>query len=239
MHPDLERLLDLQEKDERLLEVDLRLKALLDDVAELDAAVARSRTEVEETRKALQASARRRDDLEAKVDGLRVLQDRRRQRLELAKTGREHQALLSELELARSILTKEEAEWFRAMEGAADLEGKVAAAEARMAELETGQGTDRDELASRVAAVERERDAALDERREAARGLSRPLLARYDRLRSAHKATPVVVPLHGNACGACYTAVPMSRRSHIRAGLLLDGCEGCGVILYAAEAIST
>ena len=63
------------------------------------------------------------------------------------------------------------------------------------------------------------------------------LLARYDRLRSGTQRGPVVVPLHGNACGNCYTAVPMSRRSHIRAGLLLDGCEGCGVILYSATEV--
>ena len=239
MHPDLERLLDLQEKDERLLEVDLRLKALLDDIASLDAELAKGRIEVEENRKAWHAGAKRRDELEAKVDGLRVLQDRRRQRLELAKTTRELQALTSELELARSILTKEEAEWFRVMEAASDLENKVTAAEARVAELESGQGSTREELAGRIAAVEREREAAAALRSEAAGALSRQLLARYDRLRSAHRTTPVVVPLHGNACGACFTAVPMSRRSHIRAGLLLDGCEGCGVILYAAEAIST
>ena len=239
MHPDLERLLDLQEKDERLLEVDIRLRSLLDDIASLDAELAKGRTEVEETRKAYQTSAKRRDELEAKVDGLRVLQDRRRQRLELAKTTRELQALTSELELARGILTKEEAEWFRAMEAASDLESKVTAAEARVAELESGQGSARDDLAGRIAAVERERESAAALRSEAARALSRPLLSRYDRLRSAHRTTPVVVALHGNACGACFTAVPMSRRSHIRAGLLLDGCEACGVILYAAEAIST
>ncbi|HEX9892916.1 MAG TPA: hypothetical protein VGA78_03285 [Gemmatimonadales bacterium] len=239
MHPDLEKLLDLQERDERLLDVDLRLKDLLDEVTALDAALARGRSEVEETRKAHQNGAKRRDELEAKVDGLRVLQDRRRQRLDLAKTNRELQALTSELELARSILTKEEAEWFRAMEGAAELEGRVTAAEARVAELEAAQGTAREELAGRIAAIEAERQAAAAERLVVAQGLSRPLLMRYDRLRSAHKATPVVVPLHGNACGACFTAVPMSRRSHIRAGLLLDGCEACGVILYAAETINT
>jgi predicted nucleic acid-binding Zn-ribbon protein len=45
----------------------------------------------------------------------------------------------------------------------------------------------------------------------------------------------VVVPLRGDACGACFTAVPRNRRSQIRSGALLDGCEACGVILYAAE----
>ena len=239
MHPDLEKLLDLQEKDERLLAVDLRLKALLDEVAALDAELARGRSEVEENRRQHQVGARRRDELEAKVEGLRVLQERRRQRLDLAKTTRELQALTGELELARSVLTKEEAEWFRAMESASDLEGKVGSAEARQAELEGGQEAARNELNQKIQAVEAERQEALRERQAAAKALSRPLLMRYDRLRGAHRTTQVVVALHGNACGACFTAVPMSRRSHIRAGLLLDGCEACGVILYAAEAVKT
>jgi predicted nucleic acid-binding Zn-ribbon protein len=57
---------------------------------------------------------------------------------------------------------------------------------------------------------------------------------RYDRLRRA-RAQSVVVPLSGDACGACFTAVPRNRRSQIRAGMLLEGCEACGVILYSAE----
>jgi len=44
-----------------------------------------------------------------------------------------------------------------------------------------------------------------------------------------------VVPLVGFACSACYSAIPLSRRGEIRAGLLVDGCEACGVILYAPE----
>ena len=85
------------------------------------------------------------------------------------------------------------------------------------------------ELTSRQANQGRASVAALDP--------TPALLARYDRIRSGTKRGPVVVALHGNACGACYTAVPMSRRSHIRAGLLLDGCEACGVILYAAAEV--
>ena len=43
MHPDLERLLDLQKRDLALAEVDARLKALLDEVASLDGELARAR----------------------------------------------------------------------------------------------------------------------------------------------------------------------------------------------------
>lgn len=237
MHPDLERLLDLQKRDLALAEVDARLKALLDEVASLDGELARSRAEGDEARKALAIGTKRREDLEAKVEGLRVLQERRRSRMDLAKTTREVQALTSELELARTVLAREEAEWFRTLEVTNGLEERVAAADARLAEAGAGQGSAREVLGSKIAEVEAERSAAAGARDQAAKALGRQLLARYDRIRSGTSRGPVVVPLHGNACGACFTAVPMSRRSHIRAGLLLDGCEACGVILYAAAEV--
>ena len=58
-------------------------------------------------------------------------------------------------------------------------------------------------------------------REDAARAVERSILARYDRLRSV-RTDAVVVALHGDACGACFTAVPRNRRAQIRAGLLLD-----------------
>jgi predicted nucleic acid-binding Zn-ribbon protein len=61
----------------------------------------------------------------------------------------------------------------------------------------------------------------------------KPLLQRYDKLRGSSQRTEVVVALAGPACGACFTQVPMSRRSLIRSGV--ESCENCGVILYSAE----
>jgi hypothetical protein len=235
MHPDLERLLDLQEKDLALLQVDTRLKALLDDLAGFDGEIARAETELTDTRRNLHSAVKRREEIEAKVEGLRVLQDRRRQRLELAKTPRELSALTNELELSRSVLAKEEAEWFRAMEATTGLEARAGELAGRIEELRAAQAGPREELAVQIAEVQAERELAQVARTASAVALAKPLLMRYDRLRS-NRRNDVVVALRGDACGACFTAVPMSRRSHIRAGLLLDGCEACGVILYSAGA---
>lgn len=232
MHPDLEKLLDLQTKDLALLEVDVELQALLDQVAALDDELARARQDVEGARRSAAAGAKRRDDLEAKVEGLRVLQDRRRQRMDLAKTARELQALTSELELARTVLAKEEAEWFRASEQANELAQNADAMAAAVEEADAAQQHARGELATQIAGVEARRTAARVAREASAAALAAPLRTRYERLRSV-RSTEVVVALRGASCGACFTAVPMSRRSHIRTGLLLDGCEACGVILFS------
>jgi predicted nucleic acid-binding Zn-ribbon protein len=45
----------------------------------------------------------------------------------------------------------------------------------------------------------------------------------------------VIVPLMGGSCGACHTTIPLNRRSQIRSGAVVDGCEVCGAILYPPE----
>jgi predicted nucleic acid-binding Zn-ribbon protein len=96
------------------------------------------------------------------------------------------------------------------------------------------QALRRAELAEQRAGLDAERAELLEQRESSAAQLERTLRIRYDRLRRA-RASAVVVPLSGDACGACFTAVPRNRRSQIRAGALLEGCEACGVILYATE----
>jgi len=59
-------------------------------------------------------------------------------------------------------------------------------------------------------------------------------LARYERIRRG-KAPLALYPLHGDACGHCFTAVPTQRRALIQRGASIEGCEACGVLLYAPE----
>lgn len=234
MHPELEKLLDLQTRDLALLDADLRLSAILEEQAQLDAELAAARTEVAAARTRHADAVKRREELETRIESFRTIQERRRQRLEMARGAREAQAMITEVEMARTVLVREESEWVKAAEAASDLERSVAALEERVAALETAQTADRERLASEQAALEGQRAQALAARQQVADTIDRTLRMRYDRLRSARTAA-VVVPLRGEACGACFTAVPRNRRTQIRAGILLDACEACGVILYADE----
>ena len=69
---------------------------------------------------------------------------------------------------------------------------------------------------------------------QAAEAVSPPLLGRYERIRRG-KAPLALYPLHGDACGHCFTAVPTQRRALIARGAPIEGCEACGVLLYAKE----
>lgn len=236
MSSELEMLLDLQRKDVILLEVDLRLKALVEELTALDQALIKAEGELAESRHDRTEMVRRQREVEVRIESYRLLQDRRRSRMEQVKGAREAQALTVEMEMARGVLLKEEGEWLKIAEQVQGYDERISNQEKALAELQTSQLSLREELADRQRALEAEREAALAAREASAVALSPTVRNRYDRLRSS-RTGDVVVSVHGVACGACFTAVPMSRRSQIRTGLLIEGCEACGVILYSTDSV--
>jgi predicted nucleic acid-binding Zn-ribbon protein len=234
MHPDLIKLLDLQTKDSTIAEVDARIAAVDGDVAALDQELERARGARDTAQRAADDGARRRDELETKIESYRQLQERRRQRLEFVRNPKEASTLMAEMDLARSVLAKEESDWVRSADTVETLQARVNEERQKMEAMDAEQATLRAGLASKRATFVSEREALVEDREGAANLLDRALRIRYDRLRRA-RATAVVVPLNGDACGACFTAIPRNRRSQIRSGAIIEGCEACGVILYAAE----
>jgi predicted nucleic acid-binding Zn-ribbon protein len=234
MHTDLAKLLDLQAKDGAVVEIERRLELLAQEAATLDALLQRTREGVESARRAAADSLQRREELETKIESYRILQERRRLRLEHVRNPKEASTLMAELDLARSVLAKEENDWVKSAELVNQLELKVGEEAGRMAELEAGQAPERARLAERRSALESERTTALEQREASAARIDRQLRTRYDRLRRA-RGGEVVVPLVNGSCGACHTTVPLNRRSQIKAGQVLEGCEACGAILYPPE----
>jgi predicted nucleic acid-binding Zn-ribbon protein len=234
MHPDLVKLLDLQNKDLALNETEKRLQALGDETVDLDQALQRARDTLEAARRAAIDGARRRDELETRIESYRTLQDRRRLRLEQVRNPKEASTLMAELDLARSVMAKEENEWVRSAEMVSQLELKAKNEERNFQAIEDAQAPERAQVADRRFRLEAERDDALRLREESASLIDKPLRLRYDRLRKT-RLGDVVVPLLGGACGGCHTSIPLNRRSQIRAGIVLDACEACGAILYPPE----
>jgi uncharacterized protein len=234
MNPDLEKLLDLQDKDVALLAVDQRLDAVLAEEQELDEAVRRAEAAVGVAQRGVAESIRRRIEVEGRVETYRKLQEGRRKRIEVSRPGKETSQLMAELDLSRQVLAREESDWFRAQEAVQAQEARVAEAEAQVEALKTGQVEARTGIAARRAELEAERAVALAARNQSADAVPKPLRSRYERLRGSRSAVAVVA-LAGDACGACYTAVPMNRRSQMRMTGAVEGCEACGVMLYYVD----
>ena len=234
MHPDLESLLVLQDADIAVASCDTRLKALEPETRALDEQIQAAERVVEQARAAIQAALDRRGGLEGKIQSYRTMQEQRRQRLEWVRGAKEASTLMAELDLARTVLAKEEAEFMRSGDAVGEAERKTAEAENALDNIREAQGVQREALAGRRQAIIAERESAVVAREAAAKAVNPTLLARYDRIRRG-KAPLAVFRLHGSSCGNCFTAVPTQRKALIQRGATIETCEACGVLLYAKE----
>jgi predicted nucleic acid-binding Zn-ribbon protein len=234
MHPDLVKLLDLQEKDLALVEVDTRLAGILGEIEQLDKQLAEAERTLESRRRSAAEALRKRQESETKIENYRRLVERQQARTDQLHGQREIQAAMVEMDLARSVLAKEENDWAQAGDNVIAQDAASRAAEEKLEEQRAGQAEVREALSQRMTVAQAEREKARAVREASGAEVERALRQRYERLRSGRVAR-VVVPLAGAACGACYTTVPLNRRSQIRSGAVIDWCESCGVILYYAE----
>ena len=234
MHPELTKLLDLQAKDLVLLEIDHRLATVLEEEAALDAVVERAGEGARQARKSAAAAAARRDEYEQRINTLKQQHEKRQQRLEFVRNPKEAAGLMAELDLARGVLVREEGEWVKLADQVKGAELRATQLEAEIAQVKEGQAEARTSLAARRSDIEHERGIAKQARDASAAEVDKGVRTRYERLRTP-KRSHVLVALVGATCGACNTAIPMSRRAAIKAGGVIDACENCGVILYHAE----
>ena len=234
MHPELEALLALQDKDIAVAGCDARLAALEPERRALDEQLAAAERGLAQAQAGIQAAVGRKGELEGKIASYRTMQEQRRQRLEWVRGAKEASTLMAELDLARSVLAKEEAEFMRSGDAVGEAERKAAEAERALDLVREQQAAQREALAGRRDAIAAERESAVAARQEAAQAVGAALLTRYERIRRG-KAPLALFPLHENSCGNCFTAVPTQRRALIQRGATIEGCEACGVLLYAKE----
>jgi predicted nucleic acid-binding Zn-ribbon protein len=108
-----------------------------------------------------------------------------------------------------------------------DLETGLADVEGRQTEARSVLDAERREIEGEISAARAKRD-------ETAQAVPRPMLSKYDKVRSRRRAE-TVFPLRGPSCSACDTAIPTQRRAAMAASGTVEMCEGCGALLYAAE----
>lgn len=228
----LEGLLALQEIDIRIVELENRLA----EIPKRRSEVSREITALEDERSRLAAGVERsRLDRRALETDLETRQEHRvryETQLNQVKTNVAYSALLTEIQTAKRAIGELEGQILDLMASREESERRIGEIDRELEGLrETAAGAleelDR-EAAEIGGALQADRA-----RREAALGIvDARFLRLYDRLRRARRF-PALVPLRGQACGACHNRMPPQVVQEIRHSGSLHVCEACGVLVYA------
>jgi predicted nucleic acid-binding Zn-ribbon protein len=232
VHPDLEALLALQERDKAVSTVKKAMDALLPVETALDEELGGATKALEDAERAAAAAETRKTEMEARIAGYKRMQEQRRQQLDYVRGAKEASALMAELDLARSVLVKEETEYLRSGDAIVEAQKRVKDAIKVHEAVVAKQTEARADLAVKRSELEQQLETAAAERDGATKDVKPALLTKYERIRRG-RAPAALYALHNDACGHCHTAVPLQRRVLIQQGQSIEGCEVCGVLLYA------
>lgn len=224
-------LLALQEKDTVVRLTRERLAKLQPQIDEMDAALAEVEAQLAAAQAARDAAESKRAELEERIESYRVMQERRKQKLEWVRGAKEASAIMAELDLARSVMVKEETEWIRSADKVQEAEHNLKAVKEVVERTREEQAQAREEVAARTAALEQQLEVAREEREDAAKIVDRRQLDQYQRILQG-RAPQALYPLRAGACGHCFTSVPLHRRQQIQTGSNVEMCEACGVWVY-------
>ena len=234
MHPDVQSLLAVQRDDLEVYALESRLAALAPRLAALENERARAAQELDRARKAIEADETRHREAMLKVDTHRQLVERSQRQYESVTSPREANAAMTQLEQTKRMADDSERDASQILGRISEMRHHVAELETALADVEHRQADTRAALDTERAEIEAEIAQARAKRDETARAVPKPMLAKYDKVRSRRRAE-TLFPLRGPSCSACDTAIPTQRRAVMAASGTIEMCEGCGALLYAGE----
>lgn len=234
MHPDVQALLAVQADDERIMGIERQIAALAPRLERLAREREQEERALDQARQALEAEERRRRDLETRLLHHRQLQERSQNQLNTITSPREAAAAMAQAEQTRRMVYDSERDVETLERRSSELRRSVEEREAAVAAVQQTQAEARASLDAERATLEEQLAAAHADREQKARVAPRSQLAKYDRILSKRRVQ-VLHPLRNGSCSHCDTVIPVQRRSAMAGSGNLELCEGCGMLLYAAE----
>ena len=230
MQNDVEVLLALQADDTEIFELERRLQALEPRMSELNRKREGAVVALNRAKAAVETEEKRQRELLTKVATHKQMQERNLAQFDAVKRLKEATAAMAQVESARRIIAEDESELQTISRRLVELRAAVEGHEATVATVETEQVTAREEIDLEQTEITESLETARRARNEKTAGVPRPLLGKYDRIRT--RRPKALYALRGDSCGNCDTAIPMQRRNLMAVNGALDVCEACGVLLY-------
>jgi len=161
-----------------------------------------------------------------------------RNRLSELKTNKEYQAHLFEIELARKKKDSIEENVLEMMERVEQNEQATKELEEQVKEAQNIFNVEKARLETQLANLANELADLEQQQKTLAETVEKPLLARYNRLKTMRKGY-AVAQLRDGACGGCQLQLPPQLVAEVKRGNELMDCSYCHRILYMAHHLET
>ncbi|MGH9668486.1 MAG: zinc ribbon domain-containing protein [Terriglobales bacterium] len=230
MHPDLEKLIALQQADVEIARLREEIETLPRRVAAIEATLAGTKAQIEKAQQALAANQSARRKLETEIQDHREKISKYREQSLAVKTNEQYKALLHEIEFAEQHIRAYED---KILEGMVDSEAREASLKAAEAELRAEMAEidkEKVEARARTAADEKQLEEWVRKREQLRAAIPDDYLGHYDRVVKLRKNA--VAEARAQKCMACNVLLRPQTYNELRSNEKLITCDSCGRIIY-------
>ena len=231
MRPDLEILLVLQDRDQKIKALQAQQKNLPREKKGLEDRLTLAKGLLEHAKQRLRENEVDRRKLQLEVEGKRANIVRFKNQQQQTRKNEEFQALSNEIKRFEGNIQDLEDRELELMESAEQLQGGALAVEKDFSKAEMTIREQLTKLEAGAVAVQERLGELQNDRSKQAGGLEPDLVELYQRL-FIKKGDAAVVPLEHEVCGGCHMKVPVQTVADVRAEQKIAQCPQCGRILY-------
>jgi hypothetical protein len=227
----IEKLLVLQDRDQKIRRVQGELAHLAPEREGLRAKAAATLTQLESLKTRAKQIESGRKRLELDVESKKQQIERYANQQLQTRKNEEYRALTHEIDACKADITKIEDQEIELMEQAEQVQKETSRISREAGETKKLVEDQVAQLDQREANLKQELAELLQGRAELAAGVEDSARVRYERLVRS-KGENVVVGVHSGVCGGCHMKLPPQILVLCMAGQEIISCPNCGRILY-------
>jgi uncharacterized protein len=234
VHSELEQLLILQDRDQKIRQIQTEIETVPLRRSSLEAQLAASRASVEGLKQKARQVEIDRKRLELDVGTRTETISRLKTQQYQTRKNEEFRAIGHEIERYENEVRKIEDDELELMVLADKVKADLAEEEKKATAAQNSIARQTADLEEKSKALESQLQGLSKERSELAGKIDEDLLGRFERLFKSKGDAAVVAIEHG-VCTGCHMKVTTATAAQVRAGKEIVSCENCGRILYFGE----
>ncbi|MDP9100184.1 MAG: C4-type zinc ribbon domain-containing protein [Verrucomicrobiota bacterium] len=233
MQAELEQLLVLQEREQKIRQIQTEIKSLPLQRQNLEAQLAASAAAMGALKSKAQHLEMDRKTLELDAGTRRESINRLKTQQYETRKNDEFRAMANEIERYEKEIQAIEDKELDLMEQAEKLKVEVGAEDKKTSSARESIGRQMSDLEEKGAALNARLAELTAQRQELAAKIDEDLLSKFERL-FASKGDSAIVALEHEVCTGCHMKITTQTAHRVKNGREIVSCEQCGRILYAA-----
>jgi len=230
MSKDLEILVEMQKRDDKITKLQVLIKKLPEQLNNLKKNLEDAKQNLFQIEEELENNHKEQDKRELTIRGNKDQMGKYQNQLLTIETNKEYKALNKEVSHLEQVNSDLEDEIMELMEAAEEWRDKKKEAEKELKSAEKELKNNEKRLENEIKVVESDMEKYRQERKELASGLPKSLVKKYVTLIKNRNRKAVVFNV-GNACSGCGFMIRPQSMVELHEGVKIITCESCSRIL--------